>query len=246
MSIFTNIYLGFSRKRFLKPFKPLSNKSRRNFLISAPASVAEFIRIMPYIAALKKYGTIVMLVPNTCKSVCDLITPNNFDLIFHETIPKVLSKEHNALKEQLREQRFHYIIELNKPANISLVYLTDVERRIAFYERKKFPYYNIMLRDSIESLCDFFVLRKADPKKIFKFYSRDIKSVLKRYHKQKPILFLNGSDAATWQGDKIILGKDVTADNPEVYKLILGTDAYCGQHDEFFEFAKMFNKEIIT
>ena len=246
MSIITNIYLNFSKRKFFKPFKPLSNKNRRNFLISAPGDTAEFLRIIPYIAGLKKYGTLVMLVPNSCKSLCDIIKPKSFNFIFCETLPKVLSKEHNTLKKQLHRQRFHYIIELNKPASISLVYLADAERRISFYEQKKFPYYNIMLRDNIESLCDFFVIRKADPKKLLKFYSRDIKSVLKKYNKKKPILFVNGRDTVTWQGDKIIVGKDVTADNPDVYKLIKGADAYCGQHDEFFEFAKMLNKEIIA
>ena len=246
MSIFTNIYLGFSKKKFLKPFKPLSRKNHRNFLISAPGNAAEFLRILPYIAGLKKYGTIVMLVPNNHKSLCNFIKPNTFNFIFHEILPRVLSKEHNALKEQLHKQRFHYIIELNKPADISLVYLTDVERRIAFYEQEKFPYYNIMLRDSIESLCDFFAVRKTDPKNLLKFHIRDMKSILKKYNKTKPILFVNGRDTVTWQGDKIIVGKDVTADNSEVYKLIIGADAYCGQHDEFFEFAKMLDKEIIA
>ena len=50
MNIFSNIYLGLSKKKFYKPFQPLSKKKRRNFLISAPHKTAEFIRVIPYIA----------------------------------------------------------------------------------------------------------------------------------------------------------------------------------------------------
>ena len=243
--MFTNIYLGLSKKKFLKPFQPISKKKRRNFLISAPSKKSEFLRILPYIAGLKKYGNIVILAANQHKILCDFIKSNNFTFIFYDTLPRVLSKEHKALKEQLQGQRFHYIIELNRPADISLVYLTDVERRIAFYDKEKFPYYNIMLRNSIDSLCDFFAIRKTDQKKLLKFNSRDIKNALKKYNRKNPLLFVNHEDTITWQGDKIIIGKDVTADNPEAYKLLIGADAYCGKHDEFFELAKMMNKEII-
>ena len=183
MSVFSNIYLNFSKRRFLKPFKPLSNKKRRNFLISAPTQAAEFVKVIPYVTGLKKIGHIVMIAPRHHETICSFIKPKNFQIIFYDIPPLVLSKEYDGLKRQLSQERFHYIIELNKPANISLPYLTTTERRICLYDQTKFPYYNIMLRDSVESLCSFFATKKYDAKKIFTFYVRDIKSTMKKYKK---------------------------------------------------------------
>jgi hypothetical protein len=245
MSIFTNIYLNFSKKRFDKPFKPLSKNKRHNFLISAPDNTADFLKTMPYIAGLKNRGTMVMLTPDIHMPICEFIKSSNLIFMFYDSMPEVLTKEHKALKERLKKDHFHYIIELNNPANISLVYLVDAERRISFYDTKKFPYYNIMLRDGLESLCDFFKIHRTDPRKMLKFYSRDIKSTLKKYNKKPPILFVNGADIDTWQGDKIVLGKDITADDADAYRLVIGADAYCGKHDVFFELARILNKNIM-
>lgn len=246
MGIFSKIYLALSKKKFHKSFKPLSKRTRHNFLISAPDNIAEFLRIMPYIAGLKNIGTMVMLVPQSYRTLCGYIKPKIFEFVFYEIFPEVLSKEHNALKEQLSRKRFHYIIDLNKPAKISLVYLTDAERRISFYNQEMFPYYNIMLRDSIKSLCDFFALQKTDPRKLLKFYVRNIKNALKKFNIKPPILFVNGSNSVTWQGDRIVMGKDIAVDDPDAYNLLIGADAYSGQHDVFFELAKILAKEIIV
>jgi len=245
MSVFTNIYLNFSKRKFLKPFKPLSTKKRRSFLVSAPTQAAEFVKVIPYVTGLKKIGDIVMIAPQRHETICSFIKPKNFQIIFYNIPPLVLSKEYDGLKKQLSQKRFHYIIELNKPANISLPYLTTTERRICLYDQTKFPYYNIMLRDSAESLCSLFKTKKYDPKKIFTFNVRDIKSTMKKYKKKRPLLFVNGTDKIDWQGDTITIGKDISAGSPEAYKLLVGADAYSGQHDVFYEFAKLFSREIL-
>ena len=246
MSLFTNIYLGFSKRRFLKPFNPLSKKARGNFLVSVPSQATEFLKVMPYIAALKKIGNIVMIVPQHHETICSFIKPNKFEIIFYVIPPRVLSKEHDELKKHLGKKSFQHIIELNRPANISLPYLTAAEKRICLYDRTKFPYYNIMLRDNIESLCDLFAIKKYTARRIFTFCLRGIKSTMKKHKKRRPLLFVNGTDKIDWQGDTITMGKDMSADSPEAYRLLVAADAYCGKNDVFYELAKMFSKEIIA
>jgi hypothetical protein len=69
---------------------------------------------------------------------------------------------------------------------------------------------------------------------------------MKKHKKRRPLLFVNGTDKIDWQGDTITIGKDISADSPEAYRLLVAADAYCGKNDMFYELAKMFSKEIIA
>lgn len=245
MSILATLCLELSKNRFKKKFKPLGIKKKRRFLVSAPYSDKEFWKMLPFLCGLKKLGNIVMLVPQQLAVIYQLIKPNAFEAIFCETPSKLLSKEHKKLKEQLRNRDFHFLIELNKPANISLPYLTDVKKRICFYKRPNFPYYNIMIKDNMKSLYEFFNIKEKNPQNILQFYKRDLKTTLNQYGKKRPLLFVNGEDKIHWRGDKIIVGKDISPAEDELYKVLYFSDAYYGRNDARYEFAKILNKEII-
>ena len=171
--------------------------------------------------------------------------PNVFEMIFYEEPSKLFSKEYKRLKEKLGNTGFHFLIDLNKPANISLPYLVSAEKRICFYDKNNYPYYNIMIKQNINSLVQFFDIESSDPQNLFHFYVRDLKKTLKKFKKKKPLLFINGENNITWEGDKIIVGKDILSSDPEVYKILYFSDAYYGQCDALYEFMKIFNKRIV-
>jgi hypothetical protein len=245
MNIFETLYLKLSKKRFLKTFKPLGIKKKRNFLISAPSEVSDFLKALPFIEGLKKLGNIVMLMPKKLKDICCYMKPNVFEMIFYEEPSKLFSKEYKRLKKKLGNTGFHFLIDLNKPANISLPYLVSAEKRICFYEKNNYPYYNIMIKQNINSLVQFFDIESSNPQNLFHFYVRDLKKTLKKFKKKKPLLFINGENNITWEGDKIIVGKDILSSDPEVYKILYFSDAYYGQCDALYEFMKIFNKRIV-
>ncbi len=245
MNIFAGLYLKLSKNRFQKTFKPLGIKKRRNFLISAPCNVGDFLQALPFINGLKKMGTIVMLASKDLKNIYRYIKPNIFETIFYEKPSTLFSKEYKDLKKRLGERHFHFLIELNKPANISLPYLTPVERRICFYEKDNFPYYNIMIKDSVNSLNEFFDIKETNPQNLFHFSKRDLQRTLKKFNKKRPLLLVNSVDNISWQGDKIIVGQNIANSDPEIYGILYLCDAYYGRYDTLYEFAKLFNKQIL-
>lgn len=245
MNIFTELYLKLSKNRFRKTFKPLGIKKRRHFLVSAPYNEGDFIKALPFIDGLKKLGSIVMLVSYNLKNIYQFIRPHIFEPIFCESPTELFTKEYNGLKEKLGERRFHFLVELNKPANISLPYLTPIEKRICFYDEKKFPYYNIMIKDSIASLYDFFDIKETNPQLLFNFSKRDLRKFLKKLNKKEPLLFVNGRNNVSWEGDRIIVGENILASDPEIYGMLYICDAYSGRDDTLCEFAKLFKKPIL-
>ncbi len=245
MNIFGELYLKLSKNRFRKTFKPLGIKRRRQFLVSAPCNEGDFVKALPFINGLKKMGSIVMLLSHNLAKIYQYIKPQLFESIFCESPAEIFTKEYNGLKEKLGERRFHFLVELNRPANISLPYLTPIEKRICFYDKNKFPYYNIMIKDSITSLSDFFDIKETDPQLLFHFSKRDLRKLLKKMNKKGPFLFANGRHDVSWQGDKIIVGKDIAVSDPEIYGILYICDAYCGKDDTLFEFAKLFKKSIL-
>lgn len=245
MNIFASLYLKFSKNRFSRTFKPLGIKKKRNFLISAPSDVSDFLKTLPFIEGLKKLGNIVILMPKNLENIYRYMKPKIFETIFYEEPSQLFSKEYRRLKEKLNNKSFHFLIELNRPANISLPYLASTEKRICFYEKNSFPYYNIMIKHSINSLEQFFNIKSSNPQSLFHFYARDLKKTLKKFNKKKPLLFINGENDITWKGDKIVVGTDVLSSDPEVYKILYFSDAYHGQRDALYEFVKIFDKRIV-
>jgi len=245
MNVVAKLYLKTSKRRFFKAFKPLGIKKKRKFLVSAPNSIIDFVKILPFLKGLRKMGTIVMLMPKKLESIHRYIKPNIFETIFYEEPSGILTEEHKRLKRQLADKHFHFLIELNKPANISLPYLTLTEKRICFYEKNNYPYYNIMMKNDLSPLNEFFNIRKSNPKNLFRFNLRESKKLLKKINKKRPILFVNGKDKIPWKGSQIVVGKDISASDPDIYSILYGCDAYFGQRDIIYEFAKMFNTRII-
>jgi len=244
MRIFTELYLRLSKNRFRKTFKPLGIKKRRNFLVSVPCNESDFLKTLPFINGLKKLGSIVLLISNDLKNIYQCIKPEIFEAIFYDRPTILFTREYKNLKERLSTRRFHFLVELNKPANISLPYLTPIEKRICFYDRDKFPYYNIMIKNSITSLHEFFNIKETNPELLFQFSKRDLKKIVKKMNKKEPLLFVNGRNSISWEGDKIIVGENIAASDPEIFGILYICNAYCGKCDILYEFAKVCKKQI--
>lgn len=245
MTIFAELYLRLSKNRFRKTFKPLGIKKRRNFLVSMPCDESDFLKTLPFINGLRKLGSIVLLLSDDSKNIYQHIKPELFEAIFFDKPTMLFTKEYKSLKERLSTRRFHFLVELNKPANIALPYLTPVEKRICFYDRDKFPYYNIMIKDSITSLHQFFNIKESNLELLFQFSKRDLKKVLREMKKKEPLLFVNGKDSVSWEGDKIIVGENIAASDPIIFGILYLCDAYCGQRDTLYEFARVLKKRIL-
>jgi hypothetical protein len=245
MNFLKSFYLAVSKPRFLKQFKPLGYKKRRKFLISLPADASGFVKILPFVQSLTRHGSIVTLVPHTVEPLCQSVRTDKWEMIRYRSPTDVLSKEHRRVKEALEKKKFHYLIELNKPANRAIAYLSDVPKRICFYDETAFPYYNIMIKDSVTALGEFFSIRASTAKQIFRFLIGERKDFLNRLGKKKPLLFVNGVTQIGWKGDTLIAGKEISLTDPQIYEALYFADAYCGKHDALYEFAKLCDKQII-
>jgi len=245
MNIFLPLYFEITKRKFYKQFRPPKIKKKSNHLISMPHDTRNFVRSLPFLAGLRKYGNIVLLVPEAVKNIYGFLKQNIFEAIFYNTPPLLFSKEYKLLKEQLRKKHFHFLIELDVPANISLPYLTSAETRICFYGNKNFPYYNILIRDTIRSLIEFFHIDEDNPQQLFYFHASKLKKVSKKFIKKHPLLFVNGKNDILWDGQKVIVGQDILPSDTNAYQILYLADAYYGEHDAFYEFAKIFNKKII-
>lgn len=245
MNFMKSFYLSISKQRFVKTFKPLGYIKRRKFLVSLPADTSGLIRILPFVHGLARQGSMVVLVPHTVLPVCQDVKADKWDIISYKPPTDILSKEHRRVKEILEKKKFHYLIELNRPANRALAYLSDVPKRICFYDETAFPYYNIMIKDSVTALGQFFDVKASTSKQIFRYLMGERKDFLSRLGKKRPLLFVNGVTQIGWKGDTLIVNKDLSTSDPAIYEALFFADAYCGKHDAFYEFAKLCEKQII-
>ena len=247
MSIFRPLYLKFVKKHFQKPFKPLGIKKKTNILVSAPATTKEFLKTLPFLAELSSISHVILLVPKIIEELLKILKPKMFEVIYYNKPLAVQTKEFTVLKNQLSKLAFSFVIELNRPANLSLPLITKADRRMTFYDTSSYPYYNILVKGDTEGFLDFFQLEPKEVLGYFRFYVRELKKIDKQLKKNRPLLFINGSVPAniTWEGDTILLGKN-QARSDETFKLLYLCDAYSGPDDELGELARIFNKRIVT
>lgn len=245
MNFLKSFYLSISKHRFTKKFKPLGYKKRRRLLVSLPADASGFVKILPFVHGLSRHGSLVTLVPHTVDPICQGVKTDKWEIIIYKSPTDILSKEHRRVKELLAKKKFHYLIELNKPANRALAYLSDVPKRICFYDETSFPYYNIMIKDSVDAFGQFFNVQASTAKQIFRFIIGERKNFLTHLGKKRPLLFVNGVTQIGWKDDTLIVGKDISPSDPEIYEALYFADAYCGKRDVFYEFAKLCDKQIM-
>ncbi len=246
MNIFAGFYLKISKSRFRKEFKPLKQKKKKNYLVSLPDSEVHFVKTLPFLEGLKRKGKVVLLAHKKLESICNFLRARAFEILYYEKTTAIFSKEYNNLKTKLNTRRFQTMIELNTPANLSLPYLVPAETRVCFYDEGTFPYYNIMIKGDIVILNEFFDIKEPHPQKLFSFSAREYNKVLSRLNKHKPVLLVNGGQDIQWEGDKIVVGQTIPFSSPEVYEILYFCDAYTGNEDALFEFAKLFEKRILT
>jgi hypothetical protein len=246
MNIFGNLYMKASRGRFRKEFKPLVRTKKANYLISVPDNEQRFARALNFLDGLKRSGTVFLLASRRLEPICARFKKKAFTVLYYENDLEVLSSEYKKMKSELGERPFDTIIELNTPVNLSLPYLVPAEMRICFYDASAYPYYNFMIKGTIVALCEFFRIGESNPKKLFQFSVRQYNKLIKQLEKRKPILLVNGAEDISWEGDKIIVGKTLPASSPELYEILYFCDAYYGNQDVLFEFAKVFEKKVLT
>ena len=245
MKIFMPLYLKISKKRFYRPFKPLGTKKKLWHLVSLPENAADLFKAAPFLVGLSKIGNVVTLMPKNLEPIRSIIKSKQFEIILYEKCPSLFSEDYKRVALQLGNRHFHFLIELNQPANLSLPYLGNIQRRISFYSKDIFPYYNILVKDGYTSLSEFFNIESENGQEMFHFYSRELKAVERKYRKSRPLLFVNETTPVDWKGGSVVVGQDIMPDDPEIWKILYITDAYYGKKDAFHEFAVLHNKEIL-
>lgn len=245
MNIFLPLYLKITKPRFNKTFQPLVLTMKPTHLISLPRNTQNFLQALPFLAGLKKCGSVLVLVPRALENIYRFIKSNVFETLFYEEPPHLFSKEYKSLKEKLGKKHFHCLIELNVPPNLSLPYLTSADKRICFYGNNHFPYYNILIKDTIRPLVQFLGVEEENPQQLFHFPASRLKKISKKIDKKQPLLFINRKNDIQWSGTKIVVGLDLQPSDAEAYQILYLADAYYGEHDAFYEFSKIFNKRII-
>lgn len=245
MNIFRQLYLKISKGSFSKPFHPRRIIKKPSYLISVPPNTRDFLQVLFFLEGLRNLGTMVILMPKSLKTICGFLKRNIFKTIFYEELPLLFSKEHKILKTQLEHKHFHFLIELNVPANISLPYLTSIEKRICLCEKNNFPYYNILIRNGHKTLNEFFEIKESNPQELFYFNASKLRKIKRKFSRKRPLLFVNKEDDLQWDGHKVVIGRDIQESDAAAYETLYLSDAYYGVHDAFYEFAKIFNKEII-
>lgn len=246
MSIFLPLYLKISKKRFRQAFKPLGTGKRSWHLVSAPDNTAAFFRAAPFLFGLSKIGNVVLLMHKRLEILRSFMKTKQFEIIIYEKRPSLFSEDFKRVAVQLGERRFHFLIELNQPANVSLSYLGDFQRRIAFYDKNNYPYYNILVKNGYASLTEFFAIEAEHAQNMFHFPNRELKALEKRLGKSHPLLFVNETAAIDWEGDRITLGIDIMPEDPDVWKALYVADAYFGKEGAFHEFALLNNKTVLN
>jgi len=246
VSIFLPLYLKISKRRFQRPFRPLGVKKKLWHLVSVPSNTKDFFNAYPFLVGLTRIGSVVLLMPKQLEHIRSFMKPRQFEIILYEKTPTVFSEDYKRVAVQLGDRYFHFLIELNTPANISLPYLSNFQRRISFYDTNNFPYYNIQIKHGFASLNEFFNIETENMSDMFHFYSRDLKNIEKKLGKPRPLLFVNSADEIKWKGGRVIVGQDIMPDDPDVWSVLYVVDAYYGAQDAFYEFARISNKEILS
>jgi hypothetical protein len=246
VSILLSFYLKMTKRRFRKPFKPLGSKKKSWHLVSLPRDARGFFEAAPFLLGLSKSGNVVLLMPKGLEWLRSLIKPKQFEIILYERRPVLFSEDYKRVRVQLGERYFHFLIELDKPANVSLPYLCNFQRRISFFDNKSFPYYNILMKNGYASLNEFFSIEDESARDMFHFYAKELKAVERKYRKLHPLLFVNGPDDIEWKGSKIVLGQDIMPDDPNIWKILYIIDTYYGKQDAYYAFARVNNKSILT
>lgn len=253
MNIFRNFYLKTNKYKLYKPFKPLGFKRKEKFLVSTPVKVKDFLKLLPFLGGLRKLGEVVLLAPQSFVPFLKMFKAKIFQCIYWSKVPEVLTQEFDFLKRELENYNCSWLIELNPDANLALPSLINVERRVAFYDTKNFPYYNILIKDGIDSLVSFFQISSVAPEALFKFNKIELKNISKNLPVERPLLFVNTDEKRTfvkpeslkWTGS-IVSGNKSAEDIELLYKKLYLCDAYYGPDDEFCEMARIFKKEIIA
>ncbi len=213
--------------------------------MSLPGQLIHLLKYIPFLAALRKKGRVMLLASEGLREFCRFLKPKLFDIIYYNEAIRLFSEPFKRLKKELDGKSLDYLIELNHPANLYLPYLINPQRRITFYEENYFPYYNILIKGGIGSLIQFLGLRKTAPGSIFQFRKRETKRILKGLDKKSPLLFINGDSEIEWDGSKIVLGRDIPEQDPLRFSVLFAADAYYGKRDGLYEFARLFNKRIV-
>ena len=245
MSIFTDLKMTWQKRKLGKQFHPLGLKKRRTIVVSVPSASEQVMDTLAFLNGLKTWGQVIVLIPACVHYIYTWLSKRYFiDLVYPKPVRR-FGKEIKPLELQLSDRRIHFLIELNKPVNLSLPFMTNAEKRICFFDDATFPYYNIMMKDGYTSLHEFFNVKKFDPVKAISFAKSTKSQVRKAYHKRKPLCLVNGTAPSTWTGDTIILDKDIPRAHPDVLPLLHCADAYCGARDVLYDFARAYRKEIV-
>jgi hypothetical protein len=230
----------------MKTFHPCTMDSKSSYLISVPHKITDFLKSFSFLAGLRNRGTCVILMPKSFETIYGLMKQNIFNVMFYDKLPLLFSRDHKLLKKQLEQEQFHYLVELNIPANTSLPYLTSAEKRICLCAKNNFPYYNILISEGFNTLNEFFEIKDSNPQQLFHFTTDRLRSIKRTLGKKGPLLFVNRHDDIEWEGRKVIVGKDIQKVGTEAYEILYLADAYYGVQDELYEFATIFNKKIIS
>lgn len=252
MNIIRRIYLKTTRYKLHKPFSPLGLKRKEKFLVSTPVKIKDFLKILPFLGGIRNLGEVILFVPQSFAPFIRILKAKVFQAIYWSNVPEVLTREFNFLKKELEVYNCSWLIELNENANIALPSLINAERRVAFYNDRNFPYYNILVKGGIESLANFFQISVVEPETMFKFNKLELRSILKNLDGQPPFLFVNASgkkqfvkpETFEWQGSMVVANKSKDDVESMCKKLYL-CNAYYGPDDEFCELGRIFKKNII-
>ncbi|MEO0156788.1 MAG: hypothetical protein ABIL07_06710 [candidate division WOR-3 bacterium] len=249
MNLIRNLYLKTQKRKFYRAFKPIGIGRRESFFIVPTENVKDFLKALPFIAGIRKLGSVALFVPEVFSSYLKLFRANYFQIFYYKEIPEILTREFEQLKTELKKINFHWLIDLNQKANLNLPGLVNAEKRVAFYDKGIFPFYNILIKGGIEAMKNFFQIPSVDPISLFKFNKLELKSILKELPQEQPRLFFNQVDKSIkelekiqWQGAIVYHNKN---DEIEIgLKKLYLCDAYCGPDDELCEIARIFKKDI--
>lgn len=244
MNLFLSLYHKLSKRRFEREFKPLIAGKRPWYLVSAPADACDFLKATPFLFGLSHAGHVVLIIRKETERLFSFIKMKHFEITSYEKRVSLFSEGFRHLERLVTGRSFHALIELNNPANISLPYLADFPRRVAFYDRDCYPYYNVLVKDGYKSLCGFFGIDEEKVENIIHFPSRELRAVEKKLDKNHPLLFVNEGTAAGWEGGHILMGKDISPEDPDVWKAVYLADAYSGKKDALYEFAVLNGKKL--
>ncbi|MEO0136032.1 MAG: hypothetical protein ABIL40_04825 [candidate division WOR-3 bacterium] len=252
MDLIRQVYLKFQKKKFNKPFHPVGVARKESFLIVPSERIKEFLGSLSFIAGMRKLGEVLLLLPETFGIYLESFRVNFFQIIYYRRAPQILTREFKELKNQLSKISCRWLIDLNPEPNLSLPVLVPVEKRVAFYNQKSFPLYNILIKGGLKAMVDFFQIPNIDPISLFRFPKTELRAVARELPEKKPLLFANqienlgeALDHLSWPGSVVVSKKNKDEITRDLKKLYL-CDAYFGPDDEMCEFARIFKKEIFT